>query len=347
MAWTVTIGEGASTLTLDANIRFDIDIQKTINEAGECEAVGYVVEVEGIIRSDTPATVGANMVTYSEQASVEQDTVRVQIKQDGTTRWDLQVEDGFNGPFVTRFRSIQSNEGGSGESHWRYGFTITFKGKGSQSGGGGDLTNELHTSLRITKQNGVVIRKVWQAEASSSSVDGALSAVMSFKPAGQYITEEVERIFKDNKATAIWVWEPTTQGGVTSCLAWRCEVTAREGRVGYTPITCADPGAAPVLFKKQRGVIRIDVRGEFTVMDPTKAVAPAPHYTESGTIHRASELEETLLDPIIHDEKKGTYTMRYHEVWFCTDATPPKPNHAGSHNIIGGGSAPGDGAIGG
>lgn len=339
MGWSVIIGEGATAVTIDANMRFDGGFKANVNENGDIESVDYAFDVEGTIVDPTPATVGANMVTYSELVTDQTLAVRVQIKQDGTIRWNLQTEDGFNGPYITEFRCLGREEGGAGKGHWRYAFTINFKGKGNASGGGETLY-EFQTSLSVTKKNGGTVRKVWKASSKSTSSSSAYAAVLGFKPSEKYVTEETERFYQDKRATGVWVWEADTKG----VKSWVCKVIYKNGRRGYASRPSAGPGADAVLYLKQRDALEVEVEGTIISHDPT-IQPPGEHFSESKTMFRADEKERTQYGAVIHgDPKNGEYKLDYHEVWMSVGPTP-SPNHADGHNVISLGGAPADGAV--
>jgi len=337
MGWSVIIDEGAAARTIDANMRFDSAFKANTNENGDIESVDYLFDVEGILVDPTPATVGANLVTYSELVTEQTLAVRVQIKQDGTTRFDLKPEDGFDGPYVTEFRSLGREEGGSGKGHWRYAFTIAFKGKGNASGGGETLY-EFQTSLAVTKKNGKVVRKVWKVTSKSTSVASALSAVMGFRPAEKYTIEDTERFPQDKRATGVWIWEADTKG----VKSWVCRVTWKPGK-GFIDRPSAG-NADPVLYAKQRSASIAEVEGTIISYDPAMQ-PPGEHFTESETMRRCPDMERRGEGPVINgDPRNGEYRLDYHEVWKSTQGEPSS-KHSDNHNLISLGSAPGDGAV--
>lgn len=339
MGWSVTIGEGATAVTFSVDVRFDGGFKANIAENGNIESVDYAFDVEGVLIDPTPANVGANMVTYSQLVTDQTLPVRIQIKQDSTSRWDLQMEDGFYGPYVTEFRCLGREEGGAGKSHWRYAFTITYKGKGSASGGGETLY-EFQTSVSVTKKNGSAVRKVWKATSKSTSVASAWSAVMAFKPSEKYIIEETEKFPEDKKATGVWIWEAESKG----VKSWTCRATWRPG-TGFLDRGSAG-NAAPVLYAKQRAASVCEIDGTIICYDPA-VQAPGEHFTESETMRRCPDMEKRSEGPVVNgDPRNGEYRLDYNEVWKSTSGEPA-PQHSDNHNLISLGSAPADGAVGG
>lgn len=340
MAWTVTIYKDSGSLAISANVRFDLSAKKNVNDNGDVFSYDIDVAVEGVLVDSTPATIGANMVTYSELVTSDVLTQRVVIAQDGTTRWDLQPADGFVGPYVTDFQSRKSEEGGTGKSQWHYSFSVFYRGKGATSGGGETLS-ELHTSVAVTEKNGKVVRKVWKAEARGTSSSSALSAVKSFKPSEKYITSEVEEFHHDNRASGVWIWDATISD--KKIKLWTCRVT-KTGGYGY--ISRGTPGkdSAPVLYKKQNGKIVYVVEGSIISQDQSIS-APGEHFEESDTLVRVPDEERRQRGAeIFGDPRNGEYKLDYHEVWYST-VGGQTPNHENAHNIISIGNAPTTGAV--
>lgn len=339
MGHTITIGEGADQLALSANIRFDIKALKNMSAGGDdVESVDVTVEIEGVIRDTSPATVSSSIFSYLQQVTDNFDTVRVLIEQDGTDRLDLKPETSFIGPHVIAFSTMRSEEGGTGEGHWRYSFTVVCKTKGNVSEDN-DSVYELHRSLAITRKNGKVVRKVWKITARSTSWESALSAVESFRPSEKYITEELEPFYDEKRATGVWVWEAESAG----VLSWKCKVTASMGRVGFVGRGRAGKDADGVLYLKRRMPLRIEIVGQIISLDP-RVAAPSAHYSQSATMFRATEEEFDFGVAEIHDQKRGEYLLDYNEVWYSTGPTE-KPSHSGDHHLINTGLAPSNGNI--
>ena len=341
MAWTVTIYKDSGSLAINADVRFDINPKKNVNDSGEVLSVDYEINVEGVLADPTPATVGASMVTYSELVTNDALAQRVVIAQDGVTRWDLKPEDGFIGPYVMDFASKESDKGGSGYNQWHYSFVIIFKAKGNASGGG-ETVYELHTSCAVTEKNKKIVRKVWKAEARGTSSSSALSAVKSFTPPEKFITQETEEFFRDNKASGVWIWDATISA--SGVKTWICKVTYRPGGPGYIDRPSAGANADPVFYKKQIGKTVVDVSG--TIISNDKDIPrPSAHFAESEDFHRAWDEERSQLGPEIHgDPRNGEYRLDYNEVWYCK-GTPASPKHSDSHNVISLQDAPATGGV--
>ena len=296
--------------------------------------------IDGVIIDPTPATVGASMVTLSELVTEDVQTQRIVIAQDGTTRWDLKAEEGFVGPFVTDFQTHKSEEGGTGSGKWHYSFDIFYKKTGNLSAGG-ESVYELHNSVSVTQKNGEVIRKIWKAEARSTSSDSAISAIKSFKPSEEFITFETEQFFHDNKATGVWIWDMAN--GANGIKFWSCKVTYRGGK-GWVDSPTAGANSNPVFYKKQLGKGVIEVVGTI-ISSKIDITAPALHFAESESVFHATEDERVQKGPEIYgDPRNGEYKLDYHEMWYCV-GTPPSPNHSGRHDLIGNESPPGTGSM--
>lgn len=341
MAWTVTIYRDSGSLALNANMRFDFPgIKKNIGDNGDVLSVDYEFAIAGVLISPTPATVGANMVTYSELVTDDWLPQRILIEQDGVTRWDLKPEDGFIGPYVTEFQSQKSEEGGTGNSKWHYAFKIQYTAKGNSTGGGETLKN-IHTSLAVTEKNGKVVRKVWKADAEGTSSASALSAVKSCKPAEKFITSEVEEFQRDNRATGVWIWDATLNS--KGVKIWTCKVTYKGGK-GWIDRPAAGDDADPVFYRKQRGKTAIEVTGTI-ISNNNDIVAPPLHFKESEAVHHEEDQERKQKGPEIYgDPRNGEYRLEYHEVWSC-GKTLPTPSHSGGHDVIAVTSAPGAGGV--
>jgi hypothetical protein len=337
-AWSVLIDRGAEVLTLDTNVRFVPKIDKRLDGEGNVEAVEVNIRVFVTVRSDSPTTVATTvMETYLNQVMEEHDDCTIIIKRDGTEYLRLEPEDAFVGPHVVGFETLDPDEGGAGESRWKCVFTISAIMKGVQTSPGEDPVYELHSSIETTKKNVEVIRKVWRIDAQSTSTEAAEGIVKAFGPGPQKsIVESITPHFEDARCTGVWVWERETQDGV---LSHRCMVRSSGGRAGYVGVGMPGKGRDAVLFLKQRTPLRIHVRG--TIIKNTPEIAPpAPHFTESPTLYRATEEEQDFGDVEIHDEKRGEYKLDYEEVWYSIGETP-SPDHHG-HDRIPKAAAPSD-----
>jgi hypothetical protein len=165
---------------------------------------------------------------------------------------------------------------------------------------------------------------------------------MSFKPSTNDLCEDVERFFKEKRATGVWVWEKRKENN--KIVRWTCRVEYGGGRLGYVDMAACG-GADPVLFKKARKAMIIHVRGSIIAVDRAACVAPSEHFTPSVTMRRCPDLEGGSIEPVINDELRGEYRLDYHEVWLCTDETPPTATHSGSHNLLSSSSPPTDGSM--
>lgn len=338
MAWTITVTGGAVNMTLSSKMGFSLSAKKNTNGRGEVESVDIVVGVDGYLVDPSPAVIGADLFTYLGNVVDEHAAVNVLIKQDGVTRREFKPEEGFIGPHLLGFESLGQEDGGTGESQWRYAFTIVFKSKGDQSEGD-DPTYDLKHSLSVTTKNGQIVRKVWKAEASSTSSASAMASVKSVRPSEKFITRELEEFFTEARATGVWVWDAEAKG----VLAWRCNIRVRGGRTGFKEVRRPGLKRDAVLYPKMRGALQIEIRGTIVTFDPEIAAPPA-HFTESGTLFRATEREDPWEEAEVHDEKRGEYILHYHESWDSVGPTPAA-NHSNNHNLIDVGRAPADGAI--
>lgn len=338
MAWTITLTGGGVNLTLSTKFGYALNAKKNTNGRGEVESVDIVLGVDGYLVDPSPAVIGADLYTYLATVVDEHAAVNVTIKQDGVTRREFKPEQGFIGPHILGFESLGQEEGGTGESQWHYAFTIVFKSKGDQAEGE-DQVYDLKTSLAVTKRLNKIVRKVWKAEASGPSSASAMASVKSFRPAEKFITEELEEFYTEAHATGVWVWDLET-GGI---LSWRCQIRLGGGRNGFRPVRRPGLKRDAVLYAKMRGPLEINVRGLIITLDRTIGAPPA-HFTESPTLFRSTEREDPWEEAEIHDERRGEYSLTYHESWDSVGPTP-KANHSNDHNVISVGHAPANGAV--
>lgn len=338
MAWTITIGEGAAAVVINEAARFGFKTQKNLNSNGDVESVDWNINVEGTALGD-PTVISARILALNEQVTDEFNGAKVVIKQDGVTWKELLPTEGFVGPHVVDFESLGEEQGGAGQSLWRYRFTILFKSKGLQDDEDENIY-ELQTSISKTTKNGKVVRKVWKASAKSTSSDAALDAVLGFKPSEKYITHEQEEFPQDSRATSVWIWD-LEFGAIKS---WDCAVTYGGGRRGWVDVPQAGDGADPILFLKQRGALTIEVVGKIVSFEPD-ITPPSEHFSEGDTLVRDTESERPQ-EPAVFDRARGEYVLHYHEVWKSFGPLPGFAKHSDDHNLIPSAQAPGDGRAG-
>lgn len=334
MGYSVVLG---GTLTLEGpHLIVNMNSEKRLNDRGDVEGVDWTVAIETDVVAATPALVAAGMVTLNNEVVQEHAAKGVEIKLDGTTIVNIQASTAFIGPFVTGFQTFSEDEG-TGESHWRCAFTIFSRQIASES------SYECSTSITVEKANGKIVRKTWTASCKSKTAAQALTHVMSFKPGEADIRERISRFFEEARAEAVWVWERRSEG---STLRHRCTVRYPEGGKDYVEDPVAGKGdgtgVPPNLYLARKTAMVIEVTGVIISTDPD-VKEPAPHFTSSETMRRATK-REVPTDVEIENEDRGEYKLTYHEVWLFTGTgKPPKPKHENNHHLIKVDSAPADG----
>lgn len=332
MGWVVKIGEGSSELQISADINFNLSWVKNLGEGGRVDSVDYVCSLEGNIVKSTAALVADDFVTYSKELTEKFSAARVKLDLDGTTKFDWQPSLAFSGPHVIEFRSVPDE--GNGESNWLYAMTIFYKAKG----GGGTEPDlyEFQTSLSTMKDHNRVIRKIWKASGKAATHTAAKARILTYKPSGSDIQEEVGISPQEARAFAAWVWEALQETF--------CSVTYEGGGEDFVDDGQAGNNKDAVLHKKLRRAVTIKVDGY--VLGYTLALKPpARHFQKSATMREVTAAPRIPAgSPEILDEKKGIYRLPFHEVWMSTGPTPA-PVHAGGHNAITFRQAPADGKI--
>lgn len=334
MGWTVQIGEGGTAYTISTDAAFNIEAQAIPRDGGGIDALEYTCEIEGYITGATASAVADNFVDLMEEVTEKFTARRVQIALDGTTKFDWTTTDGFAGPYVTLVRS--EGEKGNWDSKTRYRAVISYRARAS---GGGDALFELSTSLAVTTVNGEIVRKVWRASAKSNTAATALSKIMKYKPNEPNITQEIERFFKEGRATAVWVWDSRNAKGF---LSHKCTVTSTGWGRGWIEQKQAGKDKEAILFRKRNSSETITVKGVILGLDPAKLESPEDHFTESDTLKRDLQAE-TFYDVEIEDPVRGIYKLEYMEVWRSIGPSQVANHHG--HDKITFKTPPSDGQI--
>lgn len=335
MGWTVTIGEGVDAVTIEESALFNINAQSVLNDKGEVDHVDVTIDIEGDVVESTAAGVATSTEALSDEVITKLTKRRVQVALDSTNYWDFTTANAAQGPHVVSFRT--NSDEGSGDSHWRYGLTIFVRKFGSLENQSG--VYDLTTSLAITTVNGEIVRKVWRASARATSAAAALAKILTFKPAIENISEEVERFFEEARATGVWVWEPRKNSGI---LNYQEEVEIVGGGKDYVESMQAG-GDDPVLHVMRRRPVMVTIRGVVRGFEPSLMVPPPPHLSEDGGFVRLTG-RERRYNIEIETAERGIYRLRYEEMWLITEDITPVINH-GTHNTITWANPPPDGAM--
>lgn len=312
--WTAVIG----STTIMENASFQLGIKAEPNNRNVVESLLNSLVIEGDVVAATPAAVADAFVTLSALASGQGGPVGVQLKLDGTVKFNWQPEDGFVGPFVVSFASV--DDPGNGHGHWRYRIEILFRSKTDEDS---ENAYELTATVSVTKDHDRVIRKVWTVAASARSLTAARNFVKAFKPAGNDFQQEDKDDFINARAMSVWVWEAVQQV--------QCSVVIEGGGREYEYDELAGEDTPPVLYLKTQSPKFIRVRGTVRGYN-TDLKRPAKHFAESATLKDITAARR--FDVQIEDEKKGIYVLPFEEDWICTDAADPAPNHEKGHNLI-------------
>ena len=323
MGWTIEIA-GVTPITIDENAKFNLRTQGVYNEVGKKESIETFIDVESDIVAATASTVADNLATVRDQVSAVHTPRNVTIKLDGTTKFEFLTANCVASPRIDFHETIDDE--GKGDSHWKHRFQIYGK-QGGNAGRGVENVFELATSIKTIKDSDRTTRKVWQATCKAKTIQEALSFVKALKPSDDYLHEEIERFFQDQRVTGAWVWEARQKGDlyieeepiVVSGFGNRWIETPRVG------------DNSPVLHKGRKMSFRIRVRGVVKGFDKTKVKNgnPKEHYSETKDRKRLSSEEESYEVRLV-DHVKGLWEQPYMEVWISTEDKIPKPNH-GNH----------------
>jgi hypothetical protein len=327
MGYKIEISDDTGTVEIDANYSFSLKHEKKLNQRGKVDWVDVWIQIEGNIVDSTPGAVADQAKEYSDLVALRLKPVEVAISLDGNDKWTYSPGTCENGPAVVDFD--EPVEDGNGGSKWRYALTIYAKLPGDSE------VQDLYIALTVDKNiDGKVIRKIWEASATAKTYQKALSTIMQFKPSGK-VRERIKETFSERTAAAVWVWEE-------SRVSIECVVRWRGGK-GHEVDLQVGSNDTPLLHRARREPFLVEVIGTVTGAEG-QVKAPAPHFSESATMARQERLE-TNADPTLVD---GEMTLEFNEVWYCTAAKVPKPNHVGhnsSKQIGPAGNPPADGAI--
>lgn len=322
MGWTIDIVYSAGTLTLDSNFDFAPRVSKQVTARNVVEYVDVYFDVQGQVVGATPALVAAAFKAIYEQVTIRLQPVTVTIKLDGVEQFAFTPGASKAGPTILEMEAPK--EDGNGGSKWAYSFTIFVRLPGNNFAG----LHDLHTRLTVVRnESGVVVTKIWEAVGRATTIATALAGVKRFKPSGRVSEEITESFDPDPTASATWVWRRTT-------LTHLETISILGGGKSYEIDPQAGVNVAPLLHLARRGawIIRLDgvVRG----LETDKIVAPPAHWKETATMKRMEALEVKSFPTRTSQEDAdlGHLSLSYSEVWVCTAATVPAPNH-GSHAL--------------
>jgi len=334
MGWTIEIA-GVTPLTVEDNAKFNLRTQNLYNEVGLKEFIETFIEVEADIVAASASTIADNLATVREQVSAVNAPRNVTIKLDGTTKFEFLTNTCIASPRVEFHETI--DEEGNGDSHWRYKLGIYVKQVGNVGGGGGTQPTgagenvfELHTSLKTIKDSDRTTRKIWMASCKAKTIQEAKSFIVGLRPKDDYLHEEIEMFFQDQRVTASWVWEVRQKGDIFI-------IEEPMSVVGYGARWIDTPrvdDASPILHKGRRMAFRMIIRG--IVRGYNKKLVengiPSAHFSETKERKRLTGEETSGWgEPKLVDHIRGLYEMPYEEVWISTEDSVPTPKH-GSHN---------------
>lgn len=332
MAWSIVIGD-TDTYTIEATAAWSHVIGRTIAPDGTVGEQRHRVEIEGDI---TGSTVGADMVTLSEELTDQLVAERLRIKEGSTTRWDLTPAGSLIGPWVVEWATVAAP--GNAGSRWRYRLVIECVEAGTQDGG---TVYNLETSITTeTNTAGEVVRKIWRASARAKTWQAALDSVDSFSPGEEKvsITEIIEK--SAARATKTWTWEARKTSAGVLWVEETVEIAQGTNRYVEQPLAASD--AFPLLHKRRNGITVVTVQGFVYGYDRSALKAPSQHVTESASVVR---IEPRRWEPEIHDAKNGVYRLRFEEVYWASGTTPVI-SHADGHEKATFTTPPADGKAG-
>jgi hypothetical protein len=335
----IVIGTGAGAVTIDANMKFNLQTRVQDEESGTVNYVETFIEVEGDVVASTASGVCAAASTLEDLAH-KATTTKVQIQNNSVDIFGspYEVSDCLASPRITFFKTI--DEDGNADSHWRYALTIYIKQGGGLGGSEQPSITDLQHSIQTVTENERVVRKIWKVSCKGSTVAKAKAFAETFKPTGKNIHGEIEKFFEDNRAAGGWIWDIRRTDTIIDYLEEPIQYT--KGGADYVSSPqVGKPGAvapAPILHKLAGDVTIATVRGH--VLGYTQSLeAPKAHWTEkAGVVRwRAAEVQGVVA---IADSVKGTWMLPYMEVWLFT-GTPTAPDHSG-HLDLPNATAPGD-----
>lgn len=333
MGWTIELDYGGDLVTLDANMRFQLGYQNKPNDQGQIESVLYGLSIDGEVKESTPSAISARFKELSELVVGRVNPIEIRILLDGVVEHHWQPNEGFTGPFVTNFNSVERP--GNGYSIWAFHMEAAFRSK--NFGSAQEEVYDLVKTLSVAKDNNRVIRKVWTVSAKSTSALNAKAFVLGFKPSGSEYQEEIKLDYPNARASAVWIWEALQEVF--------CNVSFEGGGRDYIQDPQVGVDRPPQLFLAQREATVIKIRGY--VRGFTEAlIRPAKHFAESATMKEVTAGQRFKVE--VESAEKGIYRLQFSETWLCTSSADPDPNHEKGHHLITlkGSSEPADGAIG-
>lgn len=334
MGYTIEIEHAGGTYTLDANYNFNLRALPVTNQKKIVEYVDVHLDANGQIEESTPADVAAGLKDLFEIATIRHTPVTVTISLDGTEIISFTPAGSELGPSIEDFHTDE--EDGNGGSKWAWTLVILARLPGNNVDGLHELTTKLTTAKNLS---GEVIEKVWEVSAKARTHIIAKAGVLKFKPAGKVL--EVTALSNDPMPgyAASWTWR-------RSYLTFTETITVTGRGKSYEVDPQAGVNVPPLLHLARRGAAVIVLDGVARGPASEKIAAPGPHWKESSTMKRQEAAEVQGFPTVASEEDRdlGVQTLHYQEVWLCTAATIPAPNH-GKHGTTTTEKVPADGAI--
>jgi len=337
--WRILLGDDPSPLTIDAQVRFNLQTRVQDNDTGDVDYIETWVEVEGDIVGATASAVTASIATLQALCRSAA-TTRVRLQLDAIDKFDYSPINCMASPRMIFFKTVDDD--GNADSHWRYAFTIYVK----QAGAGGQQDiSELQTSVKTVSEQGRIIRKIWSVSVKGLSMSAALATAMSCKPSAPYLHEEIKKDFKELRVSAGWIWEVQRGVGIIEIIEDPISYT----RLGNDYLVSTQVGARgatknPILHQLAQNAAVAHVRG-VVIGYISALLIPAAHWTESSDLKRWKSQENNSPDAQLESLASGKWRRTYEEVWISTTGTFPAPNHGNDHHDLAMFPPPGDGPI--
>lgn len=362
MAWTVELG-GASGFIVaeDDDASFLIDQTWTYDANDSPQEIMTIIQIDGDVVKATASGVATRVQAWFDVAALQARPLDVKIKLDGKARWHFSPALATSGPRITRFATTSDTDG-TGEQHWRVTLGIEIKqtvkqvqeGSGDPpddptGGGGGDPVEDEPLGykgeiINVKRHDGVVVKKVWRFYCKSKTLAAAVTLALGFKPTGVKVQEELQRDSSENSAVATWVWEHERGGGVIQIIEDPVQINGGGADfVAGLRIKTDGTASDPVLHQARNKAATVIIRGR-VISYSSVITAPQAHFTPSTNVKRWSA-RESIYDVSVEDKAKGTFSLRFEEVYIVKNVTSlGAPQHV-SHNDLVVISQPEDGTV--
>lgn len=323
--WTIDIDNGK--YVFESTTRWSIRRVANLNENGVTESFETIIAIEGTLVGEAPDPAVSSTQKHIdlEKQVLRLAPFRLQLKLDGTTKFDFKPESSLGTPKIREI--VELPHGASHATHVKYALTIYVKTTVSA-----DNVFEFEIESDATYYNDRLLQQVWRASAKGLTLEHAKAFVLGFKPAGvKPLLESHHQSLRVNRYAAQWIYDKTKGDGVTRISE---QVTITPAGHPAKPDRRVGKNAKPAVFRGrfQEGTVQIVFEIEAT--DPALIQAPAAHFGQNGD---GGDLvrdvtREPRMDPSLFDSARGLYVARFTEFWFLLGPGKPQPVHADDHD---------------